>query len=139
MPGDPKGGPREALIAEHPPRDGREWDSQCARCGGSTEWRECESCGGEGESWPGALYEEDPLWYDEDDTRPCDVCRGRGGWQRCGNSEAWCDSHPLPGRGHREHWQIEWFTFDAPRPRPLRKPSSRMGESARRRRSDKGC
>lgn len=73
-------------------------DLRCARCGGDAEFFECDDCGGEGETAPGALYEMDPLWYDEDATEPCSLCHGRRGWWRCCNSGDWCDAHPLPGR-----------------------------------------
>lgn len=63
-------------------------------------WEECERCGGEGESEPGDLYDEDPLWYDYEDTRPCDACRGKGGHWHCscdenGKHEATGMSPPL--------------------------------------------
>ena len=32
----------ETFFGEHPPRDGKSYDCQCARCGGSCEWHECE-------------------------------------------------------------------------------------------------
>lgn len=102
----------ESVIAERPPGDGREWDCQCARCGASTDHIDCAQCGGEG---GGSRYEEDPLWYDEDDWWPCDYCRGRGGFIVCGNPVAWCEAHPLPGREQVKRDAIEWFTFDAPR------------------------
>lgn len=47
----------------------------------NSEWVECWNCGGDGE-FDG--YEEDPLWYDEGETYPCDICRGNGGWLACG-------------------------------------------------------
>jgi hypothetical protein len=66
----------------------------CGHCGGNMVRVECESCLGEGESEPGDLYEEDPLWYEPDDVRVCHVCEGRGGWWRCANTEEWCKAHP---------------------------------------------
>ena len=96
------------LIAERPPNDGREWDCRCARCGASTEFIRCEQC----DDGYVSRYEEDPLWYDEDDLWPCDWCRGAGGWQHCGNSADWCDAHPLPGRGSTERGAIEWFVIE---------------------------
>ncbi len=41
-------------------------------------WYCCWQCGGEG--WI-SRYEEDPLYYDEDDEYPCDICKGKGGWR----------------------------------------------------------
>lgn len=56
----------------------------CPRCGCCDLWRRrCTWCDGEGESPPGELYEEDPLWYDQDDTAPCHHCEGAGGWTFC--------------------------------------------------------
>ena len=54
--------------------------ARCSECEGRLEWAECEQCGGEGEY---DCYEEDPLWYDEGDTKPCAQCGGAGGWYWC--------------------------------------------------------
>jgi hypothetical protein len=106
------------VIARVPPNDGREWDSQCARCGSSLTHESCYACGGEGFV---DCYDEDPLWYDEDDFRTCDVCGGTGGWLRClstfGEDEqpqgkSWCEEHPLPGREDVSPNAAEWFTLD---------------------------
>jgi DnaJ-class molecular chaperone len=56
---------------------------RCKEHGLDKDWTECEQCGGEGCTQPGELYEMDPLWYDEDDTEPCHLCNGRGGWWSC--------------------------------------------------------
>lgn len=53
-------------------------DPRCGGCDG--EWVDCWSCGGEG-GHDG--YEEDPLWYDEGDVIPCDICHGKGGFLLC--------------------------------------------------------
>ena len=53
-------------------------------------WEQCAQCGGEGHTQPGDLYEIDPLWYGEDETRPCQICDGMGGWLVCGGR---CDEH----------------------------------------------
>lgn len=54
-----------------------EYDSTpCPSCGCDHTWRrECYACHGEGYH---ELYEEDPLWYDKDDTETCGECRGVG-------------------------------------------------------------
>jgi hypothetical protein len=44
---------------------------------------ECGWCGGEGTTYPGELYDEDPLWYDEDDVETCHSCQGRGWFREC--------------------------------------------------------
>lgn len=99
------------FIGPNPPSDGREWESQCARCGSSTEPESCGRCGGEGYTDPGELYEEDPLWYDPDDTAPCHQCGGEGGWQICVSDYDWCNLNPLPGRIEIARGQIEWFVI----------------------------
>jgi hypothetical protein len=113
----------DTVIARCPPNDGREWDAQCARCGSSVTRVDCWKCGGEGESAPGELYEQDPLWYDEDDTETCDVCGGTGGWLRCLSNfgdegpedpaHTWCETHPMLGRDHLKSGEIEWFELPA--------------------------
>jgi hypothetical protein len=56
----------------------------CKRCGCcSATWIDCWQCGGEGHTEPGDLYDEDPLWYGPDDTEPCHICHGTGGWRGC--------------------------------------------------------
>lgn len=100
----------ESVIAPQPPEDGREWDCQCARCGSSMSFKECWACGGEGQTEPGELHEMDPLWYDPEDTEPCDPCRARGGWWQCLSDEAWCNAHPMPCREATVRGEIEWFT-----------------------------
>ena len=55
----------------------------CAECGDQTSWLPCWNCDGEG-GWDGEyLLEEDPLWYEIDDYRSCDECRGKGGHPYC--------------------------------------------------------
>ena len=111
----------EIVIARLPPQDGREWDAQCARCGSSVEFEDCWYCGGEGFTAPGALYEEDPLWYDPEDSEPCRECRGNGGWLVCvssGHGEDadsgpnWCEAHPMKGREETPCGAIEWFVVE---------------------------
>lgn len=97
------------VIAECPPEDGQRWDCQCARCGSSMDFERCDSCGGDGFTAPGDLYEEDPLWYDRDDVEPCQWCNGRGGWRRCSNSVEWCLAHPQEGRSLVLSGTVEWF------------------------------
>ena len=66
-------------------------DCQCARCGASCFFVDCDNCGGEGEI-------EDDDWQCEGEYYRCDWCRGAGGWWRCLSSEAWCSANPMPGR-----------------------------------------
>lgn len=54
----------------------------CALCHCEMEWEHCGDCGGEG--WNDA-YEDDPNYYQPEDTKPCHMCDGRGGsW--------WCET-----------------------------------------------
>ncbi len=50
-------------------------DEHCPNCDHACFTRSCSDCGGDG--WHDA-YELDPLWYDEGDTIPCDMCQGNG-------------------------------------------------------------
>ncbi len=93
------------------PCDGREWECQCARCGSSCHFADCDNCGGEGEI-------EDTDWQGEGEYHTCDWCRGAGGWWQCCSSPDWCETHPCPGRAEVKPGAIEWFTFDAPRTPP---------------------
>lgn len=56
---------------------------ECKACGGIREWEDCDSCGGEGAIDGERLGELDPLWYDLDDSEPCQQCAGNGGWWYC--------------------------------------------------------
>lgn len=102
----------DRLIGESHPQDGRDWDCQCARCGSSMDSELCGSCGGDGITGPGELYEEDPLWYDPDDYENCHQCGGQGAWMLCISSPKYCQTHPLPGRGKIQRHTPEWFTFE---------------------------
>ena len=56
----------------------------CLVCGAPLEWEDCCDCGGDGYR---EVYEEDPLWYDPGDTKPCFLCDGQGGWWTCPNAK----------------------------------------------------
>lgn len=76
------------FVAIHQPdcavHDDKPCDCTCQRCKCcSLEFVDCSECGGEGSTLPGGLYEQDPLWYDFEDTEPCHMCGGRGGWMLC--------------------------------------------------------
>lgn len=94
------------VIQPAPPRDGNDWDCQCARCGSSCDYERCE----EWDCQDGYVVGVDDLdECDEITTRKCDVCNGRGGWNRCLSSREWCEANPLPGREKINRGQIEWF------------------------------
>jgi hypothetical protein len=98
----------DTVIGQHHPRDGQEWDCQCARCGSSLTWDDCEACGGEGVS--GHDCGEDCCCFlDPEDSVSCGYCRGEGGFYHCLSSHAWCQAHPRPGREKVESGTPEWF------------------------------
>lgn len=99
-----------SVIGADQPRDDWDWDCQCARCGSSLSWKSCEVCGGEGITGPGELYDEDPLWYDQDDYEACHQCNGKSSWPICLSSEGWCKANPLEGRERIECSTPEWFS-----------------------------
>lgn len=61
-----------------------EEDKFCKTCGSVMEWEQC---------WNGCedgffnMYDEDPLWFDEDDVEICEICNGMGGYWVCPNVE----------------------------------------------------
>jgi len=63
----------------------------CKDCGQELDYIECDQCGGEGFFDGEQLMEEDPLWYDVDDTEDCEQCAGKGGWH-------WCTNRECPGK-----------------------------------------
>jgi len=68
-------------------------DAPCPFCGHlPLHTRDCGHC----DDGFISLYDDDPLWYDEDDVEKCDECRGTG-------VEIWC---PNCGRDPRE--DKEW-------------------------------
>ena len=103
------------VIADHPTPEmyatGQEIGCQCARCGGSCDWKDCYEC----EDGYIDRHAEDPLWYGHE-LYDCQCCLGRGGYV-CGNSPEWCEANPLPGRESINRGKLEWFTFPlAPQP-----------------------
>ena len=66
-------------------------DCQCARCGSSCVFTDCDNCGGEGEI-------EDTDWQCEGEYHRCDWCRGAGGYWHCLSGREWCQKNPMPGR-----------------------------------------
>lgn len=98
----------EKVIGVYP-RDGREWDCQCARCGTSMQFLDCDNCDGEG--W----IDDDDWQADDGDGWECEWCRGAGGHWACLSSPEWCEAHPQDGRADVKRGAIEWFTFDAPK------------------------
>lgn len=96
------------------PRDGREWDCQCARCGSSIMFEDCDNCGGEGYSGHDC-GEDCCCCADPDDNVVCSWCGGEGAHAVCCSSAEWCEANPVAGREGVKRGTVEWFTFDKPR------------------------
>lgn len=54
-------------------------DEPCPNCGGQVLWAPCTQC----EDGFIDVYDDDPLWYDEDDVEPCHECNGKGYHKWC--------------------------------------------------------
>ena len=59
---------------------GSDGAATCALCNCEMEWECCSDCGGEG--WHDA-YEDDPIYYQPGETKPCHTCNGKGGMHWC--------------------------------------------------------
>lgn len=97
----------ETVIADRPPRDGRQWDCSCARCGSSVDWTACDQCE-DGYSYHDC-GEDCCACLDPEPNVPCDLCHGAGGWWQCLSSGAWCAANPLPGRADMPRGHVEWY------------------------------
>lgn len=75
-----------------------EW-VQCARCGPGVEFADCWNCSGEGYSYHDC-GEDCCACLDPEPNVVCDICRGKGSFGHCVNSQDWCETNPLPGREH---------------------------------------
>lgn len=89
------------------PRDVREWDVQCGRCGSSMRFEHCDGCV---DGFQGHDCGEDSCACAEPaDNVTCGICGGAGGFHICLSSEAFCKAHPREGRGLVERSTPEWF------------------------------
>jgi hypothetical protein len=102
----------ETIIADRPPSDGREWEPQCARCGSSVGFDDCEHCDEFGMDGHDCGEDSCCCAFPEDNIT-CTVCGGSGGWYSCISTAAHCDAHPRPGREQTQRGAIEWYAFDA--------------------------
>ena len=53
----------------------------CASCGAELDWKECETCAGDGGDFE---MTEESAWTEEE-WQVCDICDGHGGWWWCEN------------------------------------------------------
>lgn len=97
-----------SLYCSRPENDAREWGNQCARCGSSVTYSECEACGGEGVSGH-ECGEDTCCCADPRENVECDGCGGEGGSWLCLSSETYCQSSPIAGREAVKRGEIEWF------------------------------
>jgi DnaJ-class molecular chaperone len=91
--------------------DGRKEDCQCARCGSSVEYVDCDRCGGDG------VYDLDDWEEFRRVMRRCSQCDGDGGWRVCLSPAEWCEANPIAGRERIQRGAFEWFDIPA-RPEP---------------------
>lgn len=103
-----RNGSMTATFLQECPRDGREYDTQCARCGSSLVFEACETCNGEGE----VEYDCDPLEELDDGDSTCPDCEGERCFPVCLASEQWCMAHPLEGRALVERSTPEYFAIE---------------------------
>ena len=103
-------------ISDHPPAEmyttGGEIDCQCARCGSSCDYVECDNCD-DGYSDHDCGEDCCCCAYPEPNVE-CDICRGHGGWQACMSSAEWCQANPMEGREDVPRGKIEWYTVEQP-------------------------
>ena len=97
------------VIMHVHPDDGQDWQAQCARCGSSMDWQECENCDGEGLSGHDCGEDCCCCADPEEPNVPCGICGGHGGWNRCLSAPEWCQAHPMPGREDIESGLPEWY------------------------------
>lgn len=95
------------IIAPFPPRDGKYYDCQCARCGSSCDYQHCHECE-DGYSHHDCGDDCCCCAYPEPNV-VCEQCHGHGGWWHCLSSYAHCSVNPLPGRDDVPRGKIEWF------------------------------
>lgn len=94
-------------IGDEMPRDGREWEGRCARCGTEALSDICDGCGGDGVRGHDC-GEDSCCCLSPEDNITCDICGGTGVVYLCGAAEDWCRANPMPGRGDRARSVIEW-------------------------------
>lgn len=101
----------ERVIGDAPPHDGRQWQCQCARCGSTIAFEDCEDCGGEGVTRHDC-GEDTCCCADPVNNVRCDSCRGSGSFAVCIASPEWCEANPGLGRVDVPRGKVEWFTLE---------------------------
>lgn len=95
------------IIQPLPPRDGRDYACQCARCGSSCDYYHCEYCDGDG-----FVENDEPDPECDEAFIDCPDCGGKPTSWSCLSSREWCEANPLPGREKMKRGAIEWFEVD---------------------------
>jgi hypothetical protein len=84
-------------------------EAQCARCGSSTTWIDCESCDEFGMA--GHDCGEDSCCCEfPEENKTCNFCGGHGGWLTCLSGPEWCEANPSPGHENTPSGEVEWFS-----------------------------
>ncbi len=98
-------------IETHEQPDGYS-DPTCGRCGGATQWIDCDQCD-EGFSHH-ECGEDCCVCLEPENNVLCDFCQGSRGRFVCANSRQWCLEHPMAGRREvvstalsSEYWRYE--------------------------------
>ena len=92
------------VIQPLPPRDGRDWNCQCARCGSSCDSIGCDECDNDG-----IVLEDDYNDEGDDCYVECPDCCGNPVRYYCLSSPEWCKANPVDGRENVPRGMIEWF------------------------------
>lgn len=101
----------EPVVFGDCPKDGRDWDGQCARCGSTMHWEDCPHCD---EGFNGHDCGEDTCCCaDPEENVRCNICDGKTGWRMCLSSAEFCEKNPLPGRETITRGTVEWFVVPA--------------------------
>jgi hypothetical protein len=102
----------DSYIGASPPRDGRDWDCQCARCGSSMQRMSCSDC--EDGFVDHDCGEDCCCCADPEPNVVCGTCGGECGWWECLSGYGWCMAHPRPGREQVEPGTPEWYPLEPP-------------------------
>ena len=94
-------------ISPRPPADDHAYECQCARCGSSCDWVQCENCD---DGYDGHDCGEDCCACAEpEENMLCQICDGYSGWWACMSSAKHCIENPTPDGEGLARGKIEWF------------------------------